>query len=149
MARKGWSLSPPWWWMKAGWPWLGRSLPYVRQSRQDKVRRLALSKHRLYHSWWYYRCSRCHGYCHMGWCGERQRYLPILRSQKARAARQKASSKVVQKMIYAEQARKRIKFRGKGQEAEGGQQQPPMGKFRREGQADAEADAKLLCLGNA
>jgi hypothetical protein len=27
------------WWMKAGWPWLGRTLPYVRQSRQDKVRR--------------------------------------------------------------------------------------------------------------
>ena len=61
----------------------------------------------------------------MGWCGERQRYLPILRSQKARAARQKASSKVVQKMIYAEQARKRIKFREEG---------------------DTEADAKRIAL---
>src|SRR2546421_168201 len=28
--------------MKAGWPWLGRCLPYVRQSRQDNVRHLAL-----------------------------------------------------------------------------------------------------------
>jgi hypothetical protein len=30
-----WSLGPP-------WRMIGRSLPYVRQSRQDKVRRLAL-----------------------------------------------------------------------------------------------------------
>src|SRR5271156_2139810 len=36
-----WGLGPPWW-MKAGWPWLGRSLPYVQQSRRDKVRRLPL-----------------------------------------------------------------------------------------------------------
>ena len=51
-------------------------------------------------------------------------------AENAQAAREKASSKVVQKggVIYAEQARKRIKFREEG---------------------DAEADAKLLCLGNA
>src|SRR5271170_4322163 len=28
-----WSLGPLWL-MRAGWPWLGRSLPYVRQGRE-------------------------------------------------------------------------------------------------------------------
>jgi hypothetical protein len=48
-------------------------------------------------------------------------------AENARAARKKASSKVVQKggVIYAEQARKRIKFREEG---------------------DAEADAKRIAL---
>jgi hypothetical protein len=52
---------------------------------------------------------------------------PTKVAENARAARKKASSKVVQKggVIYTEQARKRIKFREEG---------------------DAEADAKRIAL---
>jgi hypothetical protein len=54
-------------------------------------------------------------------------YSHIQVAEKARAARKKASSKVVQKrgVIYAEQARKRIKFRE---------------------ESDAEADARRIAL---